>query len=78
MKKSSVSRRKFLTGMGLAAGAAALTTTVRPLGSLSNNGRNLLDAWSRPIKSSSIIMNPVRMLTRKRGSNLLTLAKRPF
>lgn len=75
MKKSSVSRRKFLTGLGVAAGAAVLAPTIKPLGAGSKSKGGLLDAWTRPRDTR---LYPVRILSRKPGTHLLPLAQRTF
>jgi len=75
MKKSSVSRRKFLTGLGVAAGAAALAPAVKSLGAGPNSKGSLLDAWTRPRDTR---LYPVQILSRKQGSYLLPLAERPL
>ena len=79
MKKSSVSRRKFLSGMGVAAGAAALAPTIKTFGAGPKSRGGLLNAWTRPFMSNdSDTLRPVRILNRKPGSHLQPLTKRPF
>jgi hypothetical protein len=78
MKKKSLSRRKFLTGMGLAAGSAALLPNVKTLNADSKGKRSLLDAWTKPTSAYDRNIHPVRTLSRKPGSHLLALAQRPF
>jgi hypothetical protein len=88
MKKSSVSsRRKFLTGMGIAAGAAALAPAVKTLGLPCCGGKSsLLNAWTSPAANyrphagltQKLLMEPKQKITRAAGSHLLPLSQRPF
>jgi len=76
MKKSSVSRRKFLTGFGVATGAAMVMPTMNSIGVGTKSKGSLLDAWTK--QSNSYFLTPVQILSRKPGSYLLPLAKRPL
>jgi hypothetical protein len=75
MKKPSVSRRKFLTGLGVAAGAAAMAPTAKSLGAGSKSKGSLLDAWMRPRDTR---LYPVQILNRQQGSYMLPLTQRPL
>lgn len=78
MKKSLVSRRKFVTGIGLTAGAVALGPTLSNfVSSSSNQERGLLGAWSKPT-NRTVFMEPVKTLNRQAGSHRLPLLQRPF
>jgi len=71
MNKHSISRRKFLTGMGV-------TTGVVVAASSKGKGR-LLDAWARPTSSPQHRqLKTVSILNRAPGSHQLPLSKRPF
>jgi hypothetical protein len=79
-KSSSSSRRKFIAGIGAAAGAVTLSPMVKGYFSMPTGERNLLNAWSHPkvCVKPNFIMKPVGMLYREAGSHLLPLSKRPF
>jgi len=78
MKKSAFSRRKFLSGMGLAAGAAAVAPSIKGLQLSTKHTGDLLDAWKKPQNALAHTLHPVRIVFRPTGSNLLPLSRRPL
>jgi len=78
MKKTSTTRRKFISGMGAAVGATVLTSAMKPMGKSSANRFTLLNAWAQPKRPSGSHIHPVQILNRTPGSCLLPLARRPF
>jgi secreted PhoX family phosphatase len=88
MKKSKISsklsRRKFLTGLGLAAGAAAVAGPVLKTvnSAQGRSDRKLTIAKRRATAKSNLIakftgLEPLKMISRVAGTSRLPLAVRP-
>jgi len=76
-KTSQTSRRKFLTSVGLIAGAAAMAPSMKQ--NLFKNSKSLLDPWLRKsINQKQTRINPLRVKSRPPGSHLLPFSSRPF
>lgn len=81
-----LSRRKFLSSVGVAAGAAAVVPVVKSINALGQGGKMAADAKGvakvsarrHPAVASLAVLKPVRVLSRQPGTAFLPLSKRPL
>jgi hypothetical protein len=78
MKKTTLSRRKFIGKLSTATGAVALLPGIRSMGEAKSSGKlQPLSAREKDILENKVI-KPVRVISRLPGSHILSLARRPF
>jgi len=84
MNKSNVTRRKFLAGLGVTAGAAAVVPAFKTMNALASTRSHsaLTSTKSSTVKKPTFLakfhtLQPVKTISRSPGTSRLPLAIRP-